>query len=124
MFSKKNLKTGMIVEFEAENFKGIAFVLLGTENGDIVAGKNNWFPLDSYTDKELFGDHSDEGRSISAVWQPKYNSAFCLENFGEGACNLIWKKEPPKTESQLKLEELQRTIEDAQRQVAELKQIK
>jgi hypothetical protein len=24
MFSKKNLKTGMIVEFEAENFKGPA----------------------------------------------------------------------------------------------------
>ena len=121
MFSKKNLKTGMIVEFEAKDFKGTAFILLGTEKGDIVAGKNNWFPLDSYTDKELFGDHSDEGQCIYTVWQPKYNSAFCLEKFDKYDCNLVWKKEPLKTEAQLKLEELQRTIEDAQRQVEQLK---
>ena len=122
MFSKKNLKTGMIVEFEAKNFKGAAFVLLGTENGDIIAGKSNWLLLDSYTDKELFGGHSDKGQCISVVWQPKYNFAFCLEGFDKYDCNLVWKKEPPKTEAQLKLEELQRTIEDAQRQIKQLKE--
>ncbi|UZS00833.1 hypothetical protein [Pseudomonas phage vB_PsaM_M1] len=122
MFSKKNLKTGMIVEFKAEDFKGVAFVLLGTENGDIVAGKNNWFPLDAYTDKELFNCQGGHGQSISAIWQPKYNSAFCLEKFDKYDCNLVWKKQPKKTETQLKLEELQKIVEDAQQKIAELKE--
>lgn len=122
MFSKKNLKTGMIVEFQAEGFKGVAFVLLGTENGDIIVGKNNWFPLDSYTDKELFNCPECDGQSISAIWQPKYNSAFCLEKFDKYNCNLVWKKQPEKTEGQLKLEQLQKIVEDAQRQIAELKE--
>lgn len=124
MFSKKNLKTGMIVEFEAENFKGAAFVFLGTEHGDIIAGKNNWFPLGSYTDKELFGDQSDKAQVISAVWQPKYNSAFCLEKFDKYDYKLLWKREPQKTETQLKIEALEKTIEQAQRELQELKEIK
>ena len=36
----------------------------------------------------------------------------------------IWKKEPVKTEAQLKLEELKKTIEDAQRQIEQLKETK
>lgn len=36
----------------------------------------------------------------------------------------IWKKEPQKTEAQLKLDELEKTIKDAQQQIAQLKEMK
>lgn len=125
MFGKKDLKTGYIIELVTFNRVQFAMVLLGTANGDIVAGET-WFPLSSYTDEDLFGNNGDV--KINKVYCPKTNAdhAYAITKSLKGQisyCSLVWEREE-KTEQQKQIEELEKTILLAQQQIEELKGIK
>jgi hypothetical protein len=120
MFSKADLKTGYIVTFEAEDSK--AFVLLDTPNGDIIVGNKKWFPLSSATDSDLFYS-TQHHYSLKEVWRPRGNRMFNLslplplnlDNY-----ELMWERKE-KTVHQLKIEQLEATIEKAAKEIQELK---
>ena len=127
MFSKKDLKTGYVLKFTNESL-GEGVVLLGTANGDIVAGDRVWFPLDSKSDIELF-DPKDESssRQVAEVARPKNNVDY-LE--AEHKCDreILWKREENKGQHEhtmlLQIEKLESTIKQAQEQIEQLKNIK
>ena len=91
---KSELKTGMNIYFQDGSY---GTVLLGTDDGDIVAsggddeGKRVWFPLDDYTD-----DLSLWGRSkkVIKVTQPYNNASYLQYEFNEG---IVWERKPEKT---------------------------
>ena len=125
MFSKKVLKPGYIVFFTATNGGGLqqGVVLLGTNNGDIIAGKGVWFPLSSYSDQELFSLDSSDYK-IMNIYCPDSNMDYA--NFVSGEYNidagykLIWKRPEEETLKQKQLRELQETIQKAKEQIEKL----
>jgi hypothetical protein len=66
-FTKSDLKTGMILECRNGE---ITTVLLGTENGDIVAG-DTWGSIDSID--EDFKNIYDESYDVVKIYQPVAN---------------------------------------------------
>lgn len=91
VFTKKDLKTGMIVRTKDNK---LAMVLLNTNNGDIVSGKDYWCPLNSYLDNLTYVyDYAPEA-DILEVYQP-YNNSDYLGTGGLNldSCELIWQRE-------------------------------
>lgn len=120
-FKKKDLKTGYIVTFVNPTYAP-SFILLGTANGDIIAGDDVWYPIEDKNDNMLFKYTDDT--SIKEVYCPRYNSKHNLKSFNpkdENYYKLIWKREE-KSSEQKKVEELEATIAQAQTQLAQLKQ--
>tara|TARA_R110002126_G_scaffold192495_3_gene340658 strand:+ start:3121 stop:3477 length:357 start_codon:yes stop_codon:yes gene_type:complete len=66
-FTKKDLKTGMLLELHDK----LSMVLLGTTKGDIASGEN-WFPLSALSDNL----ERNIGHDVSKVYSPKNNQAF------------------------------------------------
>lgn len=124
MFTKKDLKTGYIVVCDACYMEKpeICMVLLGTANGDIVTG-DTWFPLDSCSDLQLFGEIED-GNDIyfTKVLRPKSNMDYNLSKFNadDKSYELVWERKV-ESEQQKKIRELEETINKAQAQIEELK---
>ncbi len=114
-FSKKDLKTGMILVFNNGEY---ATVLLGTANGDIVTG-DSWFPLKDYEDGQLFN-----AKGVRKVLQPKSNRYFNLVLAKEGPhwteYEVVWEYKE-KSASQIELEKLQQQIAELQDQANKLK---
>lgn len=83
-----DLKTGMWIEYEDGT---LSMVLLGTENGDIVAG-GSWKPINSSFLKveSLSSMHG----GIKKIYQPKYNSAFLCPDggFDMHDSKVIWER--------------------------------
>lgn len=122
MFGKKDLKTGHIIELVTFNKVQFAMVLMGTANGDIVAGET-WFPLSSYADEDLFGNNGDV--KINRVYCPKTNAdhAYAITRPLKDQiphCSIVWERKE-KTEQQKQIEELEKTILLAKQQIEELK---
>lgn len=91
VFTKKDLKTGMIVRTKDNK---LAMVLLNTNNGDIVSGKDYWCPLDTYLDNLKYEHDFAPEADILEVYQP-YNNCDYLGT-GEldlDRCKLIWQRE-------------------------------
>ena len=104
MFSKNDLKTGMWV-ITKNNEEAIVFK--DTEQGDIISGET-WFPLDEYSDKELFGVHGE----IIEILQPTTNRDFY--NFNRGNCYIVWSRAnliKDKERLLLKIEEIDKLLE-------------
>ncbi len=124
MFTKKDLKTGYIVVCQAYYMDKpeTCMVLLDTANGDIVNG-DTWFPLNSYSDDQLFG-HVEKGNEIhiTKVFCPKSNMDYNLSKFNanDKSYELIWERKQ-ESEQQKKIRELEETINKAQAQIEELK---
>ena len=87
--NKNDLKTGYNIYFEDGS---VGVVLLGTENGDIVASSTDrndmWFPLGDY-DSRL--DAWDDGNKVSQVTCPTGNSYYLKTSSNE---TIIWEKKP------------------------------
>lgn len=117
--SKEDLKTGMIVVIKGGE---VGTVLLGTANGDIVAG-DTWFPLDSHT-----------RRTITHVYQPlancNYISAYVskpmtLHHLRDTKCySLVWSCEDVEQairDKENALERLMATKEELEKELEELR---
>lgn len=112
--TKDMLKTGMIAEYKRSVTGKIylTMVLLGTENGDIVAGET-WGSLDKSIDY------------ITSVWQPKNNMHFLnsAEGFDAGlnldGCTLIWERKSPE---QLEIDKLQAEVDERLKRINEIKE--
>ena len=84
MFSKKDLKTGMIIE----NRKGKkAMILLGTKNGDIYSGKDMWGPLINFHDD--LTSITAPSCDIIKIYQPCNNSGYLSSSTFSYAGDLI-----------------------------------
>lgn len=115
MFKVEDLRTGMKVVTE----DGEYIVMLGCKHNynsgkaqDVAVNPKAETWSWTYVDQELL----DQAIEILIPEHP-YDVFFSHNGWQS-----IWKKEPPKTEAQLKLEELQRNIEGAQRQIEQLKE--
>lgn len=86
-FTKADLRTGMIIELR-DGAKAV--IMLGTDNGDIFAGKHRWASLDKYTLDLKW--HGTPGSNFSAdvvkVYQPINNIDYC--DTDTKGMNLIW----------------------------------
>ena len=96
-FTKKDLKTGMMV---FNKYGQRAIVLLGTANGDILAG-DFWHPLSNYND-DLKDENSSNGKDdIMEIYLPKYNCDYLQIKNNNIECrgNLIWERLTNKKEN-------------------------
>jgi hypothetical protein len=89
----KDLKTGMKIHFEDGT---VGHVLLGTANGDIVAGEY-YFPLSNYT---LDLAYWIDAHTVSKVTQPKENAYFLSSHLNNDT--IIWELEPTKKPTWIK----------------------
>lgn len=127
-FSKKDLKTGMIVETkERDDF----LVMLDTTEGDVLLriseeGKTEgYLDLDDYDDNLILEDKYLQGVfDITKVFTPTRRHLNSLVK--RGYC-LLWERQPEPTPEQIKTKKLQETIdklseelENAQKQLNEL----
>ena len=96
-FSKSDLKTGMIVE-QRDGIK--ATVLLGTANGDIIAG-GTWYPIKQNLKEDLKGVYGHQ-YDIVKVYQPNSNMSYLNVKHIH---TLVWER-IEETEDQKHLREL------------------
>lgn len=103
---KSDLKTGYVIETRAKQ-RGV--VMLGTTNGDIIAGNREetdfekiWYPLDSYEDDLTHG--SNEDYDIVKVYEFSSNqTGASIKDVG----SLIWERKEVK---EYTMEELQKLV--------------
>ena len=120
-FTKADLKTGMIIEFMNGE---ISQVLLNTPNGDIVTG-DNWFPLKSYTDEDLFELMDMDGVRVKFVYLPVHNKGFSLKeaklnNLSQCEYEVVWKRKE-KSAEQIEIESIQAEMDKLSQRLSELK---
>lgn len=113
MFGKKDLKTGMILEFGSGSR---AMVLLGTENGDIFSGSTTWGNLNELLEDLTFRDAG----SVVKVYQPKSNMSFLREGVVISDYNhsLVWER---KSEKDLEKEETIKQIKETEEALKKLR---
>ena len=117
-FSKKDLKTGMIIVTR----KGeTGMVLLGTQGGDIVSG-NTWFPLDSVNEDLTKGIGSEY--DIIEVYQPRSNFSYLGDwkepDLALGYYIKLWERPAKETPEQKAQRELQEQYDATKKQLEEL----
>lgn len=102
-FTKSDLKTGMILEF---NNGCTATVLFGTKNGDIYAG-STWGGLEG-VNEDLTLEDSFEG-DVVRVYQPIGNIHFLKTNYLNYNKNykLLWQREEAK---EMTIEEIEKEL--------------
>ena len=112
-FTKKDLKTGMIIETK-DGHK--AMVLLGTNNGDIISGEI-WSPLECYVDDLTC--RVDRQMDIIKVYQPKTNKQYLNKDTWDDTVGLfvnddilIWDREHKKQEEENKTERTNKAISE------------
>lgn len=117
MFSKKDLKTGMIVVF-SDGGKGM--VLLDTDRGNIVSG-DKYFHLDGLSSDLKYCQILEY--EIIEVWQPRYNYYYLNEwskpNLSEFNYEKIWERHVESPE-QVKKRELVEKYEAVKKELEEL----
>lgn len=89
-FTKKDLKTGMVLEFNDGN---LGMVLRGTENGDIVSGKT-WFSFNHLHDDLAI---SSGIMKVVAIYQPRTNMDYLRDGITKNHQCIWTRKEPRKT---------------------------
>lgn len=122
-FTKDDLKTGMLVELR-DGEKYMVFKdapSLNTAGTDCLVNINrdDWFYLSNFTDSiHLVNSNHSSDWDIVRVFQAKHPYAFT----GVGSeYQLIWER-VEKSPQQLKIEELEQTINKAKQQIEELKE--
>jgi hypothetical protein len=96
MYSKSNLKAGMVVRQRGGQFKIVL--------ADVIAGQSSWSPLSAFTDGLK---HEREQYDIVAVYET--NNQTGLSSYLSGNClTVLWEEE--KTPEQIKLELLQKEL--------------
>ena len=114
MFSKKDLKTGMILQFENGDQ---SMVLLGTQNGDIFSGSKNWGKVSD------FSEHFNciySMNDVCKVYQPTYNMSFLSEGVraSDDTCVIVWER---KSKEDLEKEETIKQIKETEETLKKLR---
>lgn len=117
MFKVEDLRTGMKVVTKDGEYIVMLRLKHNYNRGkheDIAVNPNSGTWLWTYDFEELVADAVE-------IFIPEHPYDIFYNHNGWQS---IWKKEPEKTEAQLKIEELQATIEKAQQQIEQLKEMK
>lgn len=114
MFSKKDLKTGMILEFENGDQ---SMVLLGTQYGDIFSGSKNWGRMSNFNEHFICKYSMND---VCKVYQPKYNMSFLNEGViaNGDKCVIVWER---KSEKDLEKEETIKQIKETEEALKKLR---
>lgn len=111
-FSKKDLRNGMKVV--QRNGDVMIFI------DDCLYERNQYERIDNYQDNLLFDRYDETDYDIVKVFESEARTGSFL-SFELKQHKLIWER-VEKTEAQLKLEGLQKIIEDAQQKIEQLKE--
>ena len=108
MFTKSDLKTGMVIKFRNDK---TAMVLRGTKGGDIYSGEV-WGDFRTINEDLTVSDLLPEW-DIGEVWQPDSNQRYLHHGIDIDSCTLVWKREE-KSEHDILFENIQKEVEQAQ----------